>query len=171
MSTLASDVPQARPTTHPRQGQRLNRSDTRNRTTTGKRGQRRTKSPFPPGTDLCGLSGAEGDRSNATLKVGVTRPIVWLRSALELAQCLHQALASGRHGEDLRPLFADDAVTIENPNLPRPRGARMQLEEMLAWLLGRRRAAAATVQPVRPCGPTPPGARGGEAQIRRGSEH
>lgn len=53
-------------------------------------------------------------------------------SALELARCLHEALESGRHGEDLRPLFADDAVTIEHPNLLKPKGARMQLEEMLA---------------------------------------
>lgn len=53
-------------------------------------------------------------------------------SALELAQSLHEALESGRHGEDLRPLFADDAVTIEHPNLLKPTGARMQLEEMLA---------------------------------------
>lgn len=57
---------------------------------------------------------------------------VWPMSALELARSLHEALVAGHHGEDLRPLFTDDAVTIEHPNLLNPDGATMQLEEMLA---------------------------------------
>ena len=39
---------------------------------------------------------------------------------------------AGRHGEEIRHLFTDDAVTVEHPNALKPRGATMGLEEMLA---------------------------------------
>jgi ketosteroid isomerase-like protein len=50
----------------------------------------------------------------------------------ELSTALHQALMAGRHGEDIRHLFTEDAVTIEHPNALLPRGGRKRLEEMLA---------------------------------------
>jgi hypothetical protein len=49
-----------------------------------------------------------------------------------VARSLHAALEVGRYGEELRDLFTPGAVTIEHPNLLKPRGARMTLEEMLA---------------------------------------
>jgi ketosteroid isomerase-like protein len=49
----------------------------------------------------------------------------------ELASALHQALMAGRHGEDIRHLFTDNAVTID-PNALQPHGGRKHLEEMLA---------------------------------------
>lgn len=50
----------------------------------------------------------------------------------ELATALHAALMAGQHGEDIRHLFTDDAVTIEHPNALQPRGGRRHLTEMLA---------------------------------------
>lgn len=51
---------------------------------------------------------------------------------LESARALHAALEAGLHGEALRPLFTEDAQTVEHPNLVKPRGGKSSLEEMLA---------------------------------------
>lgn len=52
-------------------------------------------------------------------------------SPIAIARALHAALEAGKHGEDLRPLFTEDAVTLEHPNATKPRGARTELEDML----------------------------------------
>jgi ketosteroid isomerase-like protein len=44
---------------------------------------------------------------------------------------LYQALEAGKHAEELRQLFTDDAVTIERPNLLKPRGSTADLSQML----------------------------------------
>ncbi len=49
-----------------------------------------------------------------------------------LVHALHRALEAGKTGEELRPLFTEDAKTIEHPNLVKPRGAVASLAEMLA---------------------------------------
>lgn len=54
-----------------------------------------------------------------------TSPLVALRA-------LHAALETGQHGRALLPLFTDDATTIERPNLIKPKGALLGLEQMLA---------------------------------------
>jgi ketosteroid isomerase-like protein len=51
---------------------------------------------------------------------------------ITIARALHAALEAGRHGDDLRPLFTDDATTLEQPNLIRPAGATASLDQMLA---------------------------------------
>ncbi len=67
------------------------------------------------------------------------------RSPIEIARALHAALESGLHGEALRPLFTEDATTIERPNTIKPAGAVTPLEAMLkassagAGLLARQR--------------------------------
>ncbi len=45
---------------------------------------------------------------------------------------LHAALEAGAHGEELRELFTEDAVTVERPNVLKPAGAVTPLEKMLA---------------------------------------
>ena len=45
---------------------------------------------------------------------------------------LHRALEAGRSGDELRQYFTADAVTLEHPNLIKPAGARITLEQMLA---------------------------------------
>ncbi len=52
-------------------------------------------------------------------------------SPITIARALHAALEAGTHGEGLRPLFTDDAVTVEHPNLIKPRGAITELNAML----------------------------------------
>src|SRR5262249_28595138 len=52
-------------------------------------------------------------------------------SPLAVARALHVALEAGKHGEDLRPFFTDDASTVEHPNLIKPSGAVVPLERML----------------------------------------
>lgn len=52
-------------------------------------------------------------------------------SPITIARALHAALEAGKHGEELRPFFTEDAVTIERPNLIKPAGARTELEGML----------------------------------------
>ena len=54
-----------------------------------------------------------------------------LASPISIARALHAALEAGTHGEDLRPLFTEDAVTVERPNLIKPRGATTELDAML----------------------------------------
>lgn len=54
------------------------------------------------------------------------------KSPIALVHALHSALSNGEHGEALRPLFTDDAVTIERPNLVKPTGAVSGLDQMLA---------------------------------------
>ena len=49
-----------------------------------------------------------------------------------IARRLHAALEAGLHGDDLRPLFTDDASTLEHPNLVKPAGATSDLGQMLA---------------------------------------
>jgi ketosteroid isomerase-like protein len=51
-------------------------------------------------------------------------------SPIVVARGLHAALEAGRHGDELRALFTEDAVTIERPNLIKPAGARTDLEGM-----------------------------------------
>ncbi|WP_191302000.1 nuclear transport factor 2 family protein [Lentzea cavernae] len=51
---------------------------------------------------------------------------------VEAAHALHRALEAGKSGDELRPLFTADAVTVERPNLIKPHGARSPLDEMLA---------------------------------------
>lgn len=53
-------------------------------------------------------------------------------SPISVARALHAALEAGRHGEQLRPLFTDDATTLEHPNLVKPGGATSDLAAMLA---------------------------------------
>ncbi len=45
---------------------------------------------------------------------------------------LHRTLESGAHGDELRTLFTDDAVTVERPNLITPAGRTAPLEQMVA---------------------------------------
>jgi len=52
-------------------------------------------------------------------------------SPIAIARALHTALEAGEHGEALRSLFTDDAVTLERPNLVKPAGATSPLEQML----------------------------------------
>jgi ketosteroid isomerase-like protein len=54
------------------------------------------------------------------------------RSPAGIARALHAALEAGTHGDDLRPLFTDDAVTIERPNRLKPNGATSTLAAMIA---------------------------------------
>jgi len=50
---------------------------------------------------------------------------------IAIAQSLHRALEAGLSGDELRRHFAPSAVTVEHPNLAKPKGARMPLEQML----------------------------------------
>ena len=51
---------------------------------------------------------------------------------IAITRRLHAALEAGRHGEDLRSLFTDDATTLEHPNLIKPAGATSDLAQMLS---------------------------------------
>jgi ketosteroid isomerase-like protein len=51
---------------------------------------------------------------------------------LVAVRALHSALETGKHGEELRPLFTEDARIIEHPNLIKPTGTVASLEHMLA---------------------------------------
>jgi hypothetical protein len=51
---------------------------------------------------------------------------------IRIVAALHAALEAGVSGDALRDHFADSAVTIEHPNVLKPRGARSRLDEMLA---------------------------------------
>jgi ketosteroid isomerase-like protein len=53
-------------------------------------------------------------------------------SSLAVARALHEALEAGHHGDELRPLFTDDATTLEHPNRLKPGGATSDLAAMLA---------------------------------------
>jgi ketosteroid isomerase-like protein len=53
-------------------------------------------------------------------------------SPIQIARSLYAALEAGKHGEELRAHFTDDAVTVERPNLIKPGGAAADLESMLA---------------------------------------
>jgi ketosteroid isomerase-like protein len=53
-------------------------------------------------------------------------------SALTLARSLYAALEAGLHGPALRHLFTDDALTLEHPNVLKPRGARSDLAALQA---------------------------------------
>jgi ketosteroid isomerase-like protein len=48
------------------------------------------------------------------------------------ARALYAAIEAGRHGEELRSFFTEEAETIEHPNLIKPSGARSSLTGMLA---------------------------------------
>ena len=54
------------------------------------------------------------------------------RTPVEAIRALHAALEAGKHGEELRPFFTEDAFTLEHPNLLKPKGARTPLAQMLA---------------------------------------
>jgi ketosteroid isomerase-like protein len=53
-------------------------------------------------------------------------------SAIPIARRLHEALEAGRYGKALSGLLTDDATMIEHPNLVKPHGARVGLDQMLA---------------------------------------
>ena len=53
------------------------------------------------------------------------------QSAIAIARALHRAIEEGKHGEELRAHFTEDAVVVEHPNLVKPAGAVMSLEAML----------------------------------------
>ena len=53
-------------------------------------------------------------------------------SPTDLARQLHAALERGAHGDELRDLFTDDAITLEHPNQLKPSGATADLATMLA---------------------------------------
>jgi hypothetical protein len=53
-------------------------------------------------------------------------------SPIAIARALYTALEAGQHGEALRVLFTDDALTLEHPNLIKPRGGTAELAQMLA---------------------------------------
>jgi pimeloyl-ACP methyl ester carboxylesterase len=53
-------------------------------------------------------------------------------SPISIARSLHAALEAGKHGEELRPFFTADAVTIEHPNALKAAGATTDLEKMLS---------------------------------------
>lgn len=53
-------------------------------------------------------------------------------SPIMAAQALHAALEAGKHGDDLRAFFTDDATTIEHPNLVKPSGGVSPLSQILA---------------------------------------
>ncbi|NUT91423.1 MAG: nuclear transport factor 2 family protein [Saccharothrix sp.] len=67
------------------------------------------------------------------------------RDPVAVATSLLRALEDGRHGEDLRGLFAPTASTTEHPNRLKPEGAHTTLDRMLeastagAGLLARQR--------------------------------
>lgn len=52
-------------------------------------------------------------------------------SPLAVARSLHAALEAGQHGAALRPLFTEDAVVVERPNVLRPAGAVLGLDAVL----------------------------------------
>lgn len=52
-------------------------------------------------------------------------------SPCEVIRRLHAALEAGKHGDELRGLFTEDAVTTERPNLMKPRGATADLAQIL----------------------------------------
>jgi hypothetical protein len=54
-----------------------------------------------------------------------------MTSPLQVARALHRALEAGKSGAELRPLFTEDAKTIEHPNLMKPAGGEATLEQML----------------------------------------
>ncbi|HEX5656789.1 MAG TPA: nuclear transport factor 2 family protein [Polyangiales bacterium] len=54
-----------------------------------------------------------------------------MNNALTIARTLYAALEAGHQGPQLRPLFHDDAYTLEHPNLIKPRGARVDSASML----------------------------------------
>lgn len=53
-------------------------------------------------------------------------------SNLAVVTALYRALEAGKHGAELAPFFTDDQVTIEHPNLIKPKGARAKRSELLA---------------------------------------
>jgi ketosteroid isomerase-like protein len=50
---------------------------------------------------------------------------------LSVARALHVALEAGKHGDDLRALFTEDAITFEHPNAIKPRGGTIPIAQML----------------------------------------
>ena len=53
-------------------------------------------------------------------------------SPIALVRALHGALEAGAHGPALQPFFTPDASTVESPNLIKPRGAEIVLEQILS---------------------------------------
>jgi ketosteroid isomerase-like protein len=53
-------------------------------------------------------------------------------SPVAVARALHGALEAGVHGTALKDFFTEDARTIERPNLIKPRGAEIALEQIMA---------------------------------------
>lgn len=51
---------------------------------------------------------------------------------IEIVRRLHRALEAGEHGDSLRPLFTEDAFTVEHPNLVKPAGGRSTLAGILS---------------------------------------
>jgi hypothetical protein len=52
-------------------------------------------------------------------------------SPIAVARALHAALEAGKHGDELRSFFTEDAVTVEQPNLLKPAGARTELDGLM----------------------------------------
>ncbi len=93
------------------------------RPTAGGRGNY-TSFAVPDRPELRALIEAAADRAGQRW----ARP----REAAAALRRLHAALEAGAHGEELRDLFTEDAVTVERPNLLNPGGAETPLEKMLA---------------------------------------
>ena len=55
-----------------------------------------------------------------------------MSTPLQVARALHAALESGLHGDALRPYFTEDASVLEHPNLIKPKGARIPIQNMIA---------------------------------------
>jgi hypothetical protein len=54
------------------------------------------------------------------------------QSPINVARALYGALEAGVHGNALRDLFTPDASTVEQPNLIKPRGAMIALDQILS---------------------------------------
>jgi len=54
------------------------------------------------------------------------------QSPIAVARALHEALEAGVHGRALEEFFTPDANTVERPNLIKPRGALIALEQIMA---------------------------------------
>lgn len=96
-----------------------------------------TNEPFPQIVPTLAIRQIANLRSSNVRRGRLTavvtrRPIACMSaSPIALARVLHAALEAGKHGEELRPLFTEDAVTLEHPNLVKPRGASVDLQQML----------------------------------------
>jgi ketosteroid isomerase-like protein len=54
-----------------------------------------------------------------------------MSAAVDAVRSLHRAMERGVHGEELRPFFTPDAVTVEHPNAIAPAGGTHDLATMV----------------------------------------